>query len=79
MGTITINIDDETEKQFRMLVRKHKKGNLGKAETEALRLWMDEITQKQISEKELKILDKGFNMGKLKFKTREELYETKGW
>ncbi len=78
MGTITINIDDEIEKQFRALVRKtyhDKKGNLGNAVTEALRRWIDEMTQKQISERQLKILDKGFDMGKLKFKSREELYE----
>ena len=78
MGTITINIDDEIEKRFRTLVSKiyhDKKGNLGNAVTEALKKWIDEVTQKQISERELRILDKGFNMGKFKFKTREELYE----
>ncbi len=78
MGTITINIDDEIERQFRKMVSKiyhDKKGNLGNAVTEALRNWIDEVTQKQISERELKILDKGFNMGKLKFKRRDELYE----
>ncbi len=43
--------------------------------TSAMQKWIDEVTQKQIAERELIILDKGFNMGKLKFKTREELYE----
>lgn len=78
MGTITINIDDEIEKRFRTLLRKtypDKKGVLGNAVTEALAKWIDEVTQKQISERELKILDKGFNMGKFKFRTRDELYE----
>jgi len=78
MGTITININDEIENQFRTLARKtyhDKKGYLGNAVTCALQKWIDEVTQKQIAERELKILDKGFVMGKLKFTSREELYE----
>jgi len=78
MGTITININDDIEKQFRTLaheVYNDKKGYLGKAVTCALQKWIDEVTQRQIAERELKILDKGFDMGKLKFTSREELYE----
>jgi len=78
MGTITININDDIEKQFRTLAQKvygDKKGYLGNAVTCALQKWIDEVTQKQIAERELKILDKGFDMGKLEFTSREELYE----
>lgn len=78
MGTITINIDDKTEKQFRALAKKiyrKKKGYLGNAVTSAFQKWIDDVTQKQIAERELKMLEKGFDMGKLKFKSREELYE----
>lgn len=31
--------------------------------------------QKKIAERELKLLEKGFKMGKFKFKSRAELYE----
>lgn len=31
--------------------------------------------QKNIAEKELRLLEKGFKMGKFKFKSRAELYE----
>jgi predicted transcriptional regulator len=78
MGTITININDDIEKRFRALARKiypEKKGYLGKAVTSAMQKWIDEITQKKIAENELSLLEKGFKMGKFKFKSRAELYE----
>jgi predicted transcriptional regulator len=78
MGTITINIDNDVEKQFRELAQKiysKKKGYLGNAVTSAMQKWIDEATQKQISEREIKLLEKGFDMGELKFKSREELHE----
>jgi len=78
MGTITINVNDDVEKQFRVFAREFypdKKGYLGKAVTCAMQKWMDEISQRKISERELELLEKGFKMGKIKFKSREELYE----
>lgn len=78
MGTITINVNNDVEKRFRALARRvypEKKGYLGKAITEAMQKWVDEIMQKKISERELELLEKGFKMGKLKFKSRAELYE----
>jgi len=78
MGTITININDDVEKRFRALAWElypEKKGYIGKAVTCALQKWIDEITQKKISDRELKLLEKGFKMGQLGFKSREELYE----
>ena len=78
MGTITINIDNDVEKRFRSLAEKiysKKKGYLGNAVTSAMQKWIDEVTQKQISNREIKLLEKGFEMGELKFKSREELYE----
>jgi len=53
MGTITINIDNDVEKQFRALAQKiyyNKKGYLGNAVNSAMQNWIDEVTQKQISE-----------------------------
>ncbi|MCZ7372163.1 MAG: hypothetical protein O8C59_05415 [Candidatus Methanoperedens sp.] len=78
MGTITINVNDDIEKSFRELARKvytGKKGYLGKAVTSAMQKWIDEIRQKKISESELKLMEKGFKMGKFRFNAREELYE----
>lgn len=78
MGTMTISIDNDVEQQFRALAQKiysKKKGYLGNAVTSAMKKWIDEMTQKQISERELKLLENGFEMGEFKFKSREELYE----
>jgi len=78
MGTITINIDNDVEKQFRALAQKiyyNKKGYFGNAVNSAMQNWIDEVTQKQISEWEITLLEKGFNMGELKFRSREELHE----
>lgn len=78
MGTITINVEDDVEKRFRVLARKvypGKKGFLGKAVTSAMEKWIDEINQRKIAESEIELLEKGFKMGKLKFKSRAELYE----
>ena len=36
---------------------------------------MDEIIQKKISVREMKLIEKGFKMGQIGFKSREELYE----
>jgi len=51
------------------------KGYLGNAVTSAMKKWIDEMTQKQISEREITLLEKGFDMGELKFKSREDLHE----
>lgn len=78
MGTMTINVNDDIEAHFRALARKvypEKKGYLGKAVTSAMQKWIDEIMQKRIAESELKLLEKGFEMGEFKFKSRAELYE----
>ncbi len=78
MGTMTINVDNDVEQQFRAIAQKiysKKKGYLGNAVTSAMKKWIDEMKQKQISERELKLLENGFDMGEFKFRSREELYE----
>ena len=75
---MTISIDNDVEQQFRAIAQKiysKKKGYLGNAVTSAMKKWIDEMTQKQISEREIKLLENGFDMGEFKFKSREELYE----
>ena len=69
MGTITINVQDEIEKEFRETVKKHMgqgKGVLGKAIETALQSWTDEEKQKKIAERQLKLMKEG-------------LYSLKGW
>lgn len=78
MGTITVNVKDEVEKEFRKvasIVHGEKKGYLGKAIAEAMQRWIDEKKQEEIAERELKLLEKGFNFGKKLYEARDELHE----
>lgn len=77
MGTITINIDDDTEQKFRNCVKETLdtgKGKLGQAVKEALALWIEEKEQKEIAKRQLALLEKGFHFGKYTFR-RDELYD----
>lgn len=76
MGTITVNIKDEVENRFRSVagvVYGKRKGHLGKAIDEALLCWMKK-NEKRADAKALALLEKGFEMGSLRF-NRDELYE----
>lgn len=78
MGTITVNVKDDVEKEFRDLVRSvlgTKKGDLGKALNEAMRKWVYEKKQEEIAQEALKLLEQGFDFGKRLYRDRSELYE----
>ncbi len=77
MGTITVNVDDDVERRFREVagITYHKKkGYLGRAITEAMKYWIYEKRQREISEKQLKLLEKGFSFGRKLYREREDLY-----
>lgn len=77
MGTITINVNTEVEKNFRktaMLKFGKVKGHLGKALTQAMQYWIGkEAASSEM--KTLQYLEEGFDMGKLKYRSRSELHE----
>ncbi len=79
MGTITVNVSDETEHLFRETVQEKlgkEKGVLGKALDEAMKQWAEEKRQHEIAQRQLSLLKKGFALGFGKRKiTREELYD----
>ena len=77
MGTITINIKNTTEAQFRGLVREEVgeyKGALGHAFEEALQLWIDQKQEEEISQRQLGMMRKARALGKYVF-DRDELHE----
>ena len=77
MGTITVNINNAIEQEFRNVVKQkigEGKGTLGKALSEAMKNWVEAQQQKQIVEEMTLLLRKGFDLGKVKYK-REELYD----
>ena len=79
MGTITISVDDEVEKEFRKLVEEYKggkKGDLGKAITEAMKKWAEEKKQKDIAERMMKLSEKGLYKLPKNWKfNRDEIYD----
>lgn len=78
MGTITVNVDDKAESRFRKTVKEAVgtgKGKLGKAITEAINKWVDEKRQKEIAERQIKLMEKGFDLGGVTYKHRSELHE----
>ena len=75
MATITVNVTDAVAKGFRTRVYQlygPKKGTLGKALTEAMTEWSQ---KKEYFDKCMNLLNQGVDMGKLKYKTREELHD----
>ncbi|MBU0591154.1 hypothetical protein KKF81_00190 [Candidatus Micrarchaeota archaeon] len=80
MATVTVSIDDDVEKRFREEVSQHLgtgKGTIGKAITEALRLWIEKVSQEKLSNELRKMMDSGYEMGKMNYKNRAELYDRK--
>lgn len=78
MGTITINVKDDVEEEFRDLVKSShgtKKGDLGRAFTEALQKWICDKKQDKIAQDALKLIEQDFDFGKRLYKHRYELYE----
>ena len=79
MGTVTINISDETEQKFRQAVKQklgEGKGKLGKAVEEALRKWFEDDEQIKLRQEALALLKKGlYKVGKNYTFKREEAYE----
>jgi len=78
MGTITISVDDNTEKRFREAAKKklgERKGYLGEATTEALELWVQKQTQEELAQRALELLGKERHLGKLLYTTRQEIHD----
>ena len=78
MSTVTLNINDLIEEKFRKATKITfgvEKGSLGKAANIALQEWADKKTNDNEA-KMLELLEKGFAMGKLDFKSnRNALHE----
>ncbi|MBI2043012.1 hypothetical protein HYT25_01345 [Candidatus Pacearchaeota archaeon] len=78
MATITINLDDELNEKFRDIIKQkigEGKGTIGKAVEEAIVSWIEEKKQAEIAHEMMNLMEKGFEMGKIKVKTRESLHE----
>ncbi len=78
MATITINVKDNIEKEFRETVKKklgQGKGVLGKAIEDALKKWVYEAKQREIAERQIMLMEKGlYSLKGWKF-NRDEIYD----
>ncbi len=81
MGTITVNISDETEKRFRAFVKAKSgegKGKLGKAVEDALNKLVSEDEEQKLRQEAIKMMEKGlYKVGKNYTFKREEAYENR--
>jgi hypothetical protein len=76
---ITINIDEKTEQNFRKTAKMafgKKKGYLGKALVEALKMWT-ELKKSDANAHALSVLEHGFNLGSLKTRDRGDWHARK--
>ena len=77
MGTITISVDDDIEKTFREVAERKlgkRKGYLGQATTEAMKLWIREMTQEEIANDALHLMEASVEYGNWRYTDRQELY-----
>lgn len=76
MGTMTINVNDNIEERFRIVVAREKglgKGRLGSAVEEALDSWIKNKEQEDVAKRQLELMKKGFRLGKYTF-NRDDLH-----
>ncbi|MBI2144147.1 hypothetical protein HYU17_03285 [Candidatus Woesearchaeota archaeon] len=81
MGTMTINISDETEWKFRQAVKEELgegKGKLGKAVEESLNKWISEAKEAKLRQRAIETLKKGlYKLPKGYVFKRDEAYENR--
>lgn len=78
MTTITVSVETDVEQEFRKHAKEArggKKGYLGDAITEAMRKWLEEHQQGEITREAMVLWQKGHHFGRLLYKKREELHE----
>ncbi len=78
MATITLSIDDATEKAFRDVVGRllgRRKGSLGEAATEAMNLWVREKTQEAIARDALALIGEPHRLGPRAYRSRSDLHD----
>jgi len=75
--TITVNVEKDVVDKLRKLAskEKQKKGFLGRTISEATKKYVEEKEQEEIAKRQMKKMEKGYDMGKILVKHRDELYD----
>ena len=80
MGHITISLEEKDENKLRAIANQKyegKKGSMAKVIAESLELLEKDSARQRAMERQLRWMGKGFKLGKLLVKNREELYDRK--
>ena len=80
MGHITVSLEDEDERKLRAIASqkyKNKKGAMAKVISESIGLLEKESARARAMARQFRWMDKGFNLGGLTIKKREEFYDRK--
>ena len=75
---ITVSVDAEVEERFRRTakaVHGKRKGYLGKALTDAMKVWTREREQTDNVAATLRLLEDGLDIGVERYRSRDELHE----
>jgi predicted transcriptional regulator len=76
--TITVSVDSEVEQKFRRtakVVHGQRKGYLGKALTDAMKVWTKERERTDNVVATIRLLDEGIDLGVSRYRSRDELHE----
>ncbi|MDD5162667.1 MAG: hypothetical protein PHD95_00490 [Candidatus ainarchaeum sp.] len=80
MGHVTISLEDKDERKLRAIAKEkysNKKGAMAKVISESLCLLEKESIRQRAMERQLRWMRKGFNLGGLAVKRREDFYDRK--
>ena len=80
MGNVTITLENEDEETLRSIAKSNynsRKGSMEKVVGESLRLLSSKTGKHKAMTRQFKWMDQGFNMGKIKIKSRDEVYDRK--
>ncbi len=78
MGNLTISLEAEDEQRLRNIASqryKSKKGSLSKVIAESLRLLSKQSARERAMQRQFKWMEKGFAMGKILVRKREDIYD----
>jgi len=76
--TLTFSVNAEVERKFRKVARAargSKKGYLGRALTDAMERWTEEMEGADTVAAAMVLLDRGVDLGGVKYGHRDELHE----
>ena len=76
--TITVSVEEDVERRFRKVAGMRygrRKGYIGKAVSNAMRVWLSKMESEDVDLQAIKELRKGYKLGEIVYRERGELHE----